>query len=65
VLAAFSAGRRRVPGAADNGDVAIFTLRTYCHLVPGSPDKMRQAIDLAFSESPDCPGIAQEGENGR
>lgn len=42
-----------------------FTLRTYCHLVPGSPDKMRQAIDRAFSESPDCPGIAQEGENGR
>jgi integrase len=42
-----------------------FTLRVYCHLMPGSPDKMRQAIDRAFSESPDCPGIAQEGEKGR
>jgi integrase len=41
-----------------------FTLRVYCHLMPGSPDRMRQAIDRAFSESPDCPGIAPEGETG-
>jgi integrase len=36
-----------------------FTLRVYCHLMPGSPDRMRQAIDRAFSEPADCPGIAQ------
>jgi integrase len=28
-----------------------FTLRVYCHLMPGSPDRMRQAIDRAFSEA--------------
>jgi hypothetical protein len=37
----------------------------YCHLMPGAPDKMRQAIDRAFNESPDCRGIVQEGENNR
>ena len=42
-----------------------FTLRVYCHLMPGSPDRMRQVIDRAFSEFPDCPGIAQDGETGR
>jgi integrase len=42
-----------------------FTLRVYCHLMPGAPDKMRQAIDRAFNESPDCRGIVQEGENNR
>ena len=42
-----------------------FTLRVYCHLMPGSPDRMRQVIDRAFSETPDCPGIAQDGETGR
>jgi len=26
---------------------------------------MRQAIDRAVSQPSDCPGIAQEGENGR
>jgi site-specific recombinase XerD len=41
-----------------------FTLRVYCHLMPGSPDRIRQAIDRAFSEVPDCPGIAQGGETG-
>ncbi|HEV2259962.1 MAG TPA: hypothetical protein VGS06_43190 [Streptosporangiaceae bacterium] len=33
-------------------------------LMPGSPDRIGQAIDRAFSESPDCPGIAQQGETG-
>lgn len=42
-----------------------FTLRVYCHLMPGSPDRMQQAVDRAFSDSPDCPGIAQEGERRR
>lgn len=42
-----------------------FTLRVYCHLMPGTPDRIRQAIDRAFSEAPDCPGIAQGGETGR
>jgi hypothetical protein len=39
-------------------------LRVYCHLMPGSPDGMRQAINRAFSESPDCPEIAPEGKTG-
>jgi hypothetical protein len=39
-----------------------FTLGTYCHLVPGSPDKMRRAIDRAFSESPDCPGLPRRAK---
>ena len=42
-----------------------FTLRVYCHLMPGTPDRIRQAIDRAFSEAPDRPGIAQGGETGR
>jgi integrase len=42
-----------------------FTLRVYCHLMPGSPDRMRQAIDRAFGDSPDCPEIAQEGDTAR
>jgi integrase len=42
-----------------------FTLRVYCHLMSGSPDRIRLAVDRAFSESaPDCPGIAQEGPKG-
>ena len=41
-----------------------FTLRVYCHLMPGSPDRMRQAIDRGFSESPDCPEIAPGGKTG-
>jgi hypothetical protein len=28
-----------------------FTLRVYCHLMPGSPDRVRQAIDRTFSEA--------------
>jgi site-specific recombinase XerD len=35
-----------------------FTLRVYTHLIPGSPDKMRQAIDRAFADSPE---IARRG----
>jgi hypothetical protein len=30
----------------------------------GAPDKMRQAIDRAFSEAPDHPEITQDGETG-
>ena len=41
-----------------------FTLGVYCHLMPGSPDRMRQAIDRAFSEYPDCPEIDPEGKAG-
>lgn len=37
-----------------------FTLWVYCHLLPGAPEKVRDAIDRAFSESQDCPGIARE-----
>ena len=39
-----------------------FTLRVYCHMTPGSLDRVRQAIDRAFSEAPDHPEITQEGE---
>ena len=46
-----------------HADPAI-TLRVYCHLMPGSPDRMRQAIDRALSESPDFPEIAPEGKTG-
>lgn len=43
-----------------------FTLRTYTHLMPSAPDRMRKAVDHAFfDEAPDCPGIAQGGETGR
>ena len=38
-----------------------FTLRVYTHLMPGTPDRLRQAVDRAFSTSSDCPGIAQGG----
>ena len=31
---------------------------------PLSPDRMRQAIDRAFSESPDCPEIAPGAKTG-
>ena len=31
---------------------------------PGSPDRVRQAIDRAFIEVPDHPEITQEGETG-
>jgi len=34
-----------------------FTLRVYCHLLPGAPDRMRQAIDRAFSD----PGLNTGG----
>jgi site-specific recombinase XerD len=37
-----------------------FTLRVYCHLMPDSPDRVRQAIDRAFSQAPDHPEITQE-----
>ena len=36
-----------------------FTLRVYTHLMPGAPDRMRQAIDRALSDPPNCPGIAR------
>ena len=39
-----------------------FTLRVYYHMMPGSPDRVRQAIDRAFSEAPDHPEITQEGK---
>jgi integrase len=38
-----------------------FTLSVYCHLMQGAPDRMRQAVNRAFSEPPDCPDIAQRG----
>jgi integrase len=38
-----------------------FTLGTYCHLMPGAPDRMRQAVDRAFSDLSDCPDIARGG----
>ena len=41
-----------------------FTLRVYCHLMPGSPDRVRQAIDRAFSETPDHPEIIPESKTG-
>ena len=44
---------------------SAFTLSVYCHLMPDSPDRMRQAVDRAFSEAADCLGIAQEGETSR
>jgi site-specific recombinase XerD len=47
-------------GHADPG----FTLRTYCHLMPGSPDRIRQVIDRAFKDEPDCPDIAQGVNQG-
>jgi hypothetical protein len=31
---------------------------------PGSPDRVRQALDRAFIEVPDHPGITQEGGTG-
>lgn len=36
-----------------------FTLRVYCHLMPGSPERTRAAIDRALSNPPDCPDVAQ------
>jgi hypothetical protein len=45
-------------------DDPAFTLRAYRHVMPGSPYRMRLAIGRAFSESPDCPEIAPEGETG-
>jgi integrase len=41
-----------------------FTLRVYRHLMPGSPDMVRQAIDRAFSDAPDHPEITPDGETG-
>ena len=41
-----------------------FTLRAYCHLMPGSPERVRQGIGRAFSEAPDHPQITQDGETG-
>jgi site-specific recombinase XerD len=45
-------------GHADLG----FTLRVYTHLMPASPERMRQAVNRAFSESADCPDITPEGQ---
>jgi hypothetical protein len=64
--AAASFRQRRARTGATSGALArylghadpAFALRVYCHLMPGSPDRMRLAIDRAFSESPDCPEIA-------
>lgn len=38
-----------------------FTLRVYCHLMPGAPDRMRQAVDRAFSDPSGCPDSALVG----
>ena len=32
--------------------------------MPGSPDRVRQAIDRAFSETPDHPEIIPESKTG-
>jgi integrase len=42
-----------------------FTLRVYCHLMPGTRTGSGRLSTGAFSEAPDCPGIAQGGETGR
>jgi hypothetical protein len=36
-----------------------FALRVYPHLMPGPPDRVRQAIDRAFSEARDHPEITR------
>ena len=42
-----------------------FTLRVYCHLMSGSPDRVRQASGRAFRRKPpDHPEVTQEGETG-
>ena len=42
-----------------------FTLRVYCHLMPGAPERMRRAIDRVFNASPDRLGVARADETGR
>jgi hypothetical protein len=37
-----------------------FTLRVYCHLMPSSDDRMRQAVDAVFASSDD-PETARQG----
>jgi integrase len=37
-----------------------FTLRVYCHLMPSSDDRMRQAVDAVFASS-DGPETARQG----
>ena len=49
-------------GCAPGG--AVVRPTPCCHLMPGAPDRMGQAIDRALSGSPDCPGIAQGMRQG-
>lgn len=41
-----------------------FTLRIYCHLLPSGADRARQAVEAAFADEEDVPGMSQGKETG-
>ena len=41
-----------------------FTLRVYTHLLPSGADRARRAVEAAFADEQDVPGMSQGGETG-